>query len=371
LLSQLEKDQFYLKYALQLAAQAKGRTSPNPMVGAVVVKDGQIIGEGFHRKAGTPHAEIHALEQAGAAAEGATLYVTLEPCAHFGRTPPCCQSVIKAKLARVVAAMVDPNPAVAGKGMQSIADAGIQVECGILEAEARELNEVFLKYIQTGLPFVTMKSAVTWDGKTATRTGHAFWITGEEARAEVHRQRDFSDAIMVGIGTVLTDDPQLTTRLPAGRPGKDPLRIVVDSQLRLPLHARVINPDSAAKTLVATTTQALPERKRRLEDKGVEVLVLDGPAGQVDLNALMAELGRREICSILLEGGATLNASALEAGIVDKVLTFLAPKIVGGKDAPGMVAGTGRARMDEAWLLERLKATPIGEDIMLTGYIKK
>ena len=371
MLNQLDHDQFYMKYALKLAARAMGRTSPNPMVGAVVVKNGRIIGEGYHLKAGTPHAEIHALQQAGNAAEGATLYVTLEPCSHFGRTPPCCQAVIKAKISRVVAAMVDPNPEVAGQGLSRLTKAGIQVDCGIMEEEARLLNEVFIKYITTRLPFVIMKSAMTWDGKTATKSGHSFWVTGPEARAEVHRLRDRCDAIMVGIGTVLADDPQLTTRLPNGEKGKDPLRVIVDSSLRLPLGARVINSLSVAPTLIATTAQASQEKKLILEEQGVQVLTVESQAGRVDLKALMIELGQREVSNILLEGGATLNAAALEAGIVDKVITFMAPKIIGGKDAPGVVGGSGQDKMGEAWMLEKLNFCTIGEDLMLSGYIKK
>jgi diaminohydroxyphosphoribosylaminopyrimidine deaminase/5-amino-6-(5-phosphoribosylamino)uracil reductase len=371
LLNQLEHDQFFIKYALKLAARALGRTSPNPVVGAVVVKDGRIVGEGYHQKAGTPHAEIHALQQAGEIAKGATLYVTLEPCSHFGRTPPCTQAIIKAGIGRVVAAMVDPNPEVAGQGLILLDKAGIQVECGILEDEAGQLNEVFIKFITTRLPFVVMKSAMTWDGKTATKTGHSQWITGHESRAEVHRMRDRYDAIMVGIGTVLADDPQLTTRLPDGKIGKDPLRVVVDSFLRLPLEARVINQVSTAPTLVATTSQASIEHKRVLEERGVQVITLDSSDGRVDLKALMVELGQRQICGVLLEGGAALNASALKAGIVDKVVTFIAPKIVGGREAPGVVGGEGKVKMDEAWMLEKLNISQFGEDLMLTGYVKK
>jgi len=371
LLSQLDYDQFFIKYTLKLAARAMGRTSPNPMVGAVVVKDGQIRGEGYHQKAGTPHAEIHALRQAGEAARGATLYVTLEPCSHYGRTPPCSQAVIQAGIKRVVAAMVDPNPEVSGRGLQQLANAGIEVVSGVMEEEARQLNEVFIKYITTRLPFVVLKSAMTLDGKTATRTGHAFWVTGAEAREEVHRLRDRYDAIMVGIGTVLADDPQLTTRLSNGQQGKDPIRVVVDSSLRLPITARVINPFSSAPTIVATTPQAPRERRRMLEERGVEVLVVDSEGNRVNLNNLMALLGSREITSVLLEGGATLNASALEAGVVDKLITFIAPKIIGGKEAPGMVGGLGQARMDDAYLLDRIKVAHFGEDLMLSGYIRK
>ena len=369
--SQQEQDLIYMRRALELAARGIGRTSPNPLVGAVIVKDGKIIGEGYHLKAGTPHAEIHALNAAGEAARGGTLYVTLEPCSHYGRTPPCCQAVIKAGIARVVVAMVDPNPEVSGRGLKQLAEVGIQVINGVLEDEARQLNEVFTKYITTRLPFVVMKSAVTWDGKTATRTGHSFWVTGPQAREEVHRMRDRYDAIMVGIGTVLADNPQLTTRLPPGEKGNDPVRIVVDSTLRLPLEARVINPSSKAPLLVVTTPRASEERRRALRERGVEIMVIDTHLDYVDLPVMLQELAKREITGILLEGGATLNASALEAGLVDKVVTFIAPKIVGGKEAPGMIGGLGQERMDQAWRLKRISINQLGEDLMLTGYVQK
>ncbi|NPV91392.1 MAG: bifunctional diaminohydroxyphosphoribosylaminopyrimidine deaminase/5-amino-6-(5-phosphoribosylamino)uracil reductase RibD [Firmicutes bacterium] len=358
-----------MKRALALAARAAGRTSPNPMVGAVVVRGGRIVGEGYHQKAGTPHAEVHAMRRAGDKARGATLYVTLEPCSHYGRTPPCCEAVIDAGIKRVVAAMVDPNPQVAGRGLAALAEAGIAVEAGLMEDAARDLNEVFIKHITTGRPFVVMKSAVSLDGKTATSSGHSFWVTGEAAREKVHRMRDRYDAVMVGIGTVLVDDPRLTTRLPDGEAGRDAIRVVVDSRLRLPPESKVINPDSTAPLLVATTERSPRERRDELTGLGAEVLVLPEDDGRVAIGALMDALGQRGITSVLLEGGAALNASALEAGVVDKLVVFVAPKLVGGANAPGMIAGAGRERMDQAWDLRRMSLTRVGEDYMFTGYL--
>lgn len=369
MLQQIDQDRLFMKRALALAARAAGRTSPNPLVGAVVVNQGRIVGEGYHQRAGTPHAEVHALEQAGELARGADIYVNLEPCSHYGRTPPCCRAIIEAGIRRVVAAMVDPNPQVAGRGLAALADAGIVVECGLMEESARELNEVFIKFITTRHPFVVLKSAVSLDGKTATSSGHSFWVTGEPARLQVHRLRNTYDAVMVGIGTVLADDPRLTTRLPEGESGRDPIRVVVDSRLRIPFESRVINPESAAPLLVATTERAPAQRREELARRGVEVVVLPEHEGRVSFPHLMSALGERNITSVLLEGGAALNASALEARMVDKLVVFVAPKLVGGVKAPGMIAGQGRERMDEAWEIKRTSLTQIGEDYMIVGYL--
>lgn len=361
-------DSVYMERAMALARLAEGRTVPNPLVGAVIVNNGRIVGEGYHQKAGTPHAEVHALRQAGDKARGATIYVTLEPCSHYGRTPPCAEALIKAGVARVVAAMTDPNPQVAGRGLKMLEAAGIRTEVGLREAEARRLNEVFIKYITTRRPFVVMKTAMTWDGKIATNTGQSRWVTGPAARTHVHRLRSIYDGIMVGIGTVLADDPQLTARL-AEEDAKNPARIVVDSRLRVPLKAQVVNRLLTARTIIATTGQAPVDKIAALESRGVEILVIDS-GERVDLNQLMIELGQREICSVLLEGGATLNAAALEAGIVDKVLSFIAPKIVGGTAAPTPVGGPGKPVMDEAWCLRDCSVEKLGEDFLLTGYIR-
>ncbi len=363
-----DNDTAFMARALALARRAAGRTSPNPLVGAVVVKDGRVVGEGYHQKAGTPHAEVHALAAAGTGARGATLYVTLEPCSHHGRTPPCTEAILAAGVRRVVAAVQDPNPRVAGRGFERLREAGVEVTAGVLEEEARRLNEAFFVYVTAGRPFVAMKTAMTLDGKIATACGESRWISGEASRALAHRLRSELDAVMVGIGTALADDPQLTAR-PPGTASRDPVRIVVDSALRLPPDARLLQLDSPAPTWVATTERAPAERRRALEAAGAEVLVLPERDGRVDLAALMAELGRREVTSVLLEGGATLNAAALAAGVVDKVLCFVAPKVVGGAAAPGPVGGPGVERLAGAWRVERLAAEAVGEDILLTGYL--
>ncbi|MCG0276914.1 MAG: bifunctional diaminohydroxyphosphoribosylaminopyrimidine deaminase/5-amino-6-(5-phosphoribosylamino)uracil reductase RibD [Thermanaeromonas sp.] len=357
-----------MQRALELARQGLGRTRPNPAVGAVVVRDCKIVGEGYHQKAGTPHAEIHALKAAGEMARGATLYVTLEPCCHYGRTPPCTEAIKAAGIRKVVIAMPDPNPKVAGEGIRQLKEAGIEVEVGVLAQEAGRLNEAFSKYITTGLPWVTMKVAMTLDGKIATRTGASRWITCEASRQKVHELRDTHDAVLVGIGTVLADDPLLTTRLPGGR---DAVRVILDSSLRLPLNAKVINPSSPAPTWVATTDRAPVEKIKELERLGVEVLILPSERGRVSWAALLKTLGEREITSVLLEGGAEVNASALENGIVDRVIVFIAPKIFGGREAPGPVGGAGISRPDEAWRLEEVEVQPSGTDIMITGLVKK
>lgn len=362
------EDQSYMKLALKLAARARGRTSPNPMVGAVVVKDGNIVGRGFHHKAGTPHAEIHALREAGPEARGATIYVTLEPCCHYGRTGPCSEAVIQAGIARAVVAMADPNPLVAGKGLKRLEEVGISVTLGVMEEEARQLNEVFLKYIATRLPYVVAKAAVSLDGKIATRSGKSKWITGPEARAYGHRLRDRYDAILVGIGTILADDPALTARLKGGR-GRDPVRVVLDSRGRTPPEAKVLNQQSGAPTIIAVTKEAPLERIEGLRKAGAEVLVVsEGP--RVDLLELMKILGMREITSVLIEGGASVHGSALEAGIVDKAAWFIAPKIIGGTGAPGPVGGLGVDDPAEAVELERVKIKRLGTDFCLEGYIK-
>ena len=305
------QDEDFMREALELARNAEGRTSPNPMVGAVIVQGGRIVAAGWHRKAGTPHAEIHALRMAGELAKGATLYVTLEPCSHYGRTGPCAKAVVEAGIKRCVIAMKDPNPLVAGRGIKILEDAGVETVCGVLKEEARRLNEVFLKWVPEKMPFVALKTAMTLDGKIATRTGESQWITNEASRRRVHEYRDRYDSILVGIGTVLHDDPSLTARLPDGT-GKNPVRIIVDSQARTPLTAKVVC-DGQAKTIVAVTEQAPAERISALEAAGVEV-VRAGKGAQVDLRALMQMLGQREICSVFVEGGGSVNFSLLRGG---------------------------------------------------------
>lgn len=364
------EDREYMKMALDLAGKAEGRTSPNPMVGAVVVRGGEVVGRGFHARAGTPHAEVLALREAGEKARGATLYVTLEPCCHHGRTGPCTEAVIGAGVKRVVAAMVDPNPLVAGKGLARIREAGLEAGSGVMEDEARRLNEVFIKYITTGLPFVVLKAAVSLDGKIATRSGDSKWITGPQAREHGHRLRNRYDAIMVGVNTVLADDPSLTTRLPEG--GRDPVRVVLDSMARTPPEARVISRSSPVPAIIAVTGRAPEERLKRLREVGAEVFSApSGRDGRVDMPSLMKELAGREITSILIEGGGEVHASALASGVVDKVAWFIAPKLIGGREAPGPLSGPGPESLEEAVLLDRVSFGAMGNDIFVEGYILK
>jgi diaminohydroxyphosphoribosylaminopyrimidine deaminase/5-amino-6-(5-phosphoribosylamino)uracil reductase len=360
-------DERWMRRALALAKKGKGWTSPNPCVGAVVVKNGRAVGEGFHPRAGEPHAEIFALQQAGKQARGATLYVTLEPCSHHGRTPPCADAVLNAGISRVVAAMVDPNPKVNGQGLLKLQAAGVEVACGVLEEQARHLNEDFIKFKSQRLPFVTLKIAMTLDGKIATASGESKWITGEKARSYVQRLRHEHDAILVGINTVLADDSQLTTRL---RRGKDPQRIIVDSRARLPLTARVLQVQSSASTWVATTQRAPHSRVGKLQQAGAKILQTEPQSGRVHLGQLMKMLAEQNVMSVLIEGGGTIAWSALEAGIVDKVIFFIAPKIIGGKDAISAVGGVGR-RLDEAWQLRDVTVRKVGEDVMVEGYVHR
>ena len=356
----------YMQEALRIAANARGRTSPNPMVGAVIVRDGQIIAEGWHRQAGTPHAEIHALNMAGEFAKGATLYVTLEPCSHFGRTPPCANAIVEADIKKVVAAMSDPNPKVAGRGFQILKDAGIEVEVGLLENESRKLNEVFIKWVTTNKPFVTLKTAMSLDGKIATATGQSKWITSEASRQRVHELRDINDAIMVGIETVLKDNPILTTRIANG---KSPIRIVVDSNARTPLASNIVT-NHQAKTIIAVTENAPIERIDALKKSDIEI-IFAGDGERVDLNILMNELAKREITSVLLEGGGTLNFGMLEAGLVDKIYAFIAPKIIGGRAALTPVEGNGFENLSDAINLKNITTEMIDNDILITGYTFK
>ncbi|SHK88826.1 bifunctional diaminohydroxyphosphoribosylaminopyrimidine deaminase/5-amino-6-(5-phosphoribosylamino)uracil reductase RibD [Desulforamulus aeronauticus] len=363
----MDQDRHYMQLALELAEKARGRTSPNPMVGAVLVKDGEVVGKGFHVKAGSAHAEVVALTDAGERAKGATAYVTLEPCCHYGRTGPCTEALLKAGVKKVVVAMKDPNPLVAGQGLAILREAGLEVESGLLEEEAVRLNEVFLKYITTKRPFVVMKAATSLDGKIATATGESKWITGAAAREYGHRLRDTYDAILVGVTTILADDPSLTARLPEGR-GRDPIRIILDSQARTPTGAKVLIQESAAHTIVATTEAAPVERRASLLAAGAEVLVIPGAGPGVDLVKLMEILGEKQITSVLIEGGGKVNGSALTAGIVDKVAWFLALKIIGGDAAPGPVRGEGVAALKDATKLYDVALERLGEDTLITGY---
>ena len=355
-----------MRRALALAQQAFGNTSPNPAVGAVLVRDGRVVGEGFTQPAGQAHAEVMALRQAGEMARGATLYVTLEPCCHQGRTPPCTRAIIAAQVSEVHFAAVDPNPIVAGKGVMELEKAGIRVVAGEEAQASRKINEAYCKYITTRIPFVTAKFAASLDGKIATRTGDTRWITGEAARREAHRLRVTSDAVMVGIGTVQADDPQLTARDPDGHPlPRQPLRIVVDSTGRTPASARLLQ--EPGKVLVAGAR--IPQnRAKALSQAGAQVVQFPAEDGSVDLKALLAFLGQREVTSVLAEGGGALLGSLFDQGLVDKVVAFIAPIIIGGAGATPAVAGHGSATLGEALRLQDVHTEQLGGDMMLVGY---
>jgi diaminohydroxyphosphoribosylaminopyrimidine deaminase/5-amino-6-(5-phosphoribosylamino)uracil reductase len=360
----------YMKIAIAQAKKARGRVSPNPLVGAVVVKKGEIVGVGYHHRAGSPHAEINALACAGRKARNADLYVTLEPCSHYGRTPPCVDAIVENKIKNVIIGMTDPNPLVAGKGVARLRRAGIGIESGILEEECRRLNEFYIKYITRKTPFVILKVASTLDGNIATRTGDSRGITCEKSLRIVHQLRDQVDAIMVGVGTVKVDDPLLTTRL-ARKPGKDPLRIIVDSSLSISPRAKVFNRYSEAGVIVATTNRASLRKKKHLEKMGVRIISVAAKEGAVDLKRLMKALGKLEITSILLEGGTRLITSALKDGMVDKILFFYAPKILGGRLSHGITAGEGVDRISQALRVRDVMVKKCGDDVLVEGYLNK
>lgn len=358
----------YMKLALKLGARGAGWVSPNPMVGAVLVKDGHIIGKGYHRRVGAPHAEVEALRQAGEAARGADLYVTLEPCNHQGRTPPCTQAVLAAGVRRVVIAALDPNPQVAGGGAEYLKSQGVVVETGVLEEEARRLNEAWFHWVATGLPWVIAKAACSLDGKIATASGESQWLTGPAARAYGHRLRHRVDAILVGIETALADDPQLTTRLPRGR-GQDPIRVVLDSRLRLPLTAKLLHLDSPAPTWVACTSEAPKEKIKAIKDLGAEVIVFPPDAGRVPLKPLLKLLGQQQVQSLLVEGGAEVLGAFFDQRLVNQCYFFFAPKILGGQKAPGVVGGLGVTHLGEAHIARELRIRRVGVDILVSCYL--
>ena len=360
----------YMKMAIAQAKKAVGRVSPNPMVGAVIVKKGEVVGLGYHRRAGSPHAEINALRKAGKKARNAELYVNLEPCCHYGRTPPCVDAIIESGIKKVIIGMKDPNPLVCGKGAARLRAAGMTTHTGVLEEECRKLNEIYIKYITRKVPFVILKVASSLDGKIATKSGDSRGISNNESLRCVHRLRDQCDAIMVGIGTIQADDPLLTTRL-KGKAGKDPIRVIVDSSLKISSGARVFNVRSNAGVIVATTRRAARRKKERLEELGVKVVTTGSAGGKVDLKRLMIALGKFEVTSLLIEGGTEITTSALKDGIVDKILFFYAPKILGGRTARGITAGEGVEYVRQALNVHDLKVRKKGEDILIEGYIKK
>jgi diaminohydroxyphosphoribosylaminopyrimidine deaminase/5-amino-6-(5-phosphoribosylamino)uracil reductase len=364
-----ETDEAMMRRALALAERGRGLVSPNPLVGAVVVRQDRVVGEGWHDGPGNPHAEIHALRAAGDVAHGATLYVTLEPCDHHGRTPPCTNAILEAGIARVVAAACDPNPIVDGRGFERLRRAGVEVASGVLEAEAERLNEAFAKHVRTGLPLVVLKMAATLDGKVAARDGSSRWITGEEARAEVHRMRAAADAILVGAGTILADDPSLTVRDPDYR-GHPVLRVLVDARGRVPATAKLFS--DQAPTLVVTTEASPEERRGEWAQAGADVVVFDyATKGGVSLDALFAHLGKRDVQLVLVEGGPTLAWSAVRDGLVDKLVLFLAPKLVGGAGAPGILGGEGLAPIAEALDVEIVDVALVGRDIKVEARVHR
>ena len=366
-----------MKRVLKLAAKASGMTSPNPMVGAVIVKDSKIIAEDYHRKPGTPHAEALVIQTAGEKAKGGTLYVNLEPCCHTEkRTPPCTKAIINAGIKKVVIGMKDPNPKVSGKGIEELEKAGIKVISGILEEGAKRLNEAYIKYISTRIPFVTLKVAMTLDGKIATPEGESKWITGEKAREKVRQLRGSVDAIMTAIGTVKADNPQLTVRGQGFKGSrvqgvKSPKRIVIDPHFEIPIDARIL--ETPPETIVVTRksevrSQKSEEKMKILSDKGVQIIEYKDE--KLDLQWLMEKLGRMEITSLLVEGGSSLNAHVLEDGVVDKVMFFIAPKIIGGGESFSAVGGKSFRKLADAYQLKGMKVKRVGEDILVEGYIR-
>jgi len=365
----LEEDQKYIKHAITLAKKGRGWVNPNPLVGAVIVKNGKVIGEGYHEYFGGPHAEINAIEKATESVKDATLYVTMEPCSHHGKTPPCTEAIITSGIRKVVAGISDPNPLVNGKGLKILAGAGIEVRSGIGSAAITKMNEAFLKYIVTGLPFCVLKTAMTLDGKIATVENASRWISGEDSRKCVHELRQENSAVMVGINTVLYDDPLLNTRR-IHKKNRDPLKIIVDTTGRIPLESKVLQMNPQL-TILATSDKIDPAKKRDLERMGAQVLICPLKEGKVDLGYLMFSLGRMGIDSVMLEGGSSIAFSALMEGIVDKVISFIAPKIIGGAAAPSPVGGTGLPQMDEAIVVENWNYKRLGSDILIEGYIRK
>jgi len=356
----------FMQLALDLALKGEGRTAPNPPVGAVIVKDGIVVGKGFHPQAGKPHAEIFALHEAGNEAYGASIYVTLEPCSHHGKTPPCADALITAGIKSVYIGVTDPNPQVAGNGIKRLQQAGITVQTGILEYECRQMIAAFSKCITTGIPYTIYKAAMTLDGNTATRTGDARWVSGSESREQVHHLRDRVEAIIVGIDTVINDDPLLNTRLPADN-GRDPLRVVVDSHLRINPECRLLQQKSTAATLIATISTD-QKKMVALRQSGAEVITFPVVSGKVALTFLWQELGRRNVQRLLLEGGATLAAAALREGLIDRMMLFIAPKLVGGS-ASGIFSGSGCEEMAMATELVNVSYQQIGDDLLVTGDI--
>lgn len=362
------KDEYFMKIALDFAKKGTAFTSPNPLVGAVIVKNGEVIAKGYHEVYGGAHAEVNALNDSKEDVVGATMYVTLEPCSHFGRTPPCANRIIESGIKKVVIAMEDPNPLVSGKGIKILKDNGIEVEVGVLREDAEKLNEIFIKYITTKKPFTILKAGMSLDGKIATYTGDSKWITGEKSREYGHLLRQKVSAILVGINTVLMDDPMLNTRLDKVK-CKDPIRIILDSHGKIPLTSKVLNTDPS-NTIIVVTNLAPIKNIKAIKEKRVEVIVTPEKNNKVDLQFLMEELGKRKIDSLLVEGGGEVNFSFLKESIVDKVIFFISPKIMGGRSAKTPIEGEGIACLKDVVTLKRVEVSNIGEDIMVEGYLR-
>ncbi|MFN3466357.1 MAG: bifunctional diaminohydroxyphosphoribosylaminopyrimidine deaminase/5-amino-6-(5-phosphoribosylamino)uracil reductase RibD [Candidatus Brocadiales bacterium] len=363
----MTEDERYMQKALELAQRGRGRVEPNPMVGALVVKDGTVLAEGWHECFGGPHAEIVALEKAGAGAKGATLYVTLEPCAHQGKTPPCVKKIIGSGIKKVVFPLIDPNPLTSGKGRQGLLEAGVGVTEGVLEGEARKLNAPFFKLMTTGMPYVIAKWAMSLDGKTATHTGDSRWVSSKESRGYVHRVRSQVDAVIVGINTVLRDNPLLTSRIPGGR---NPRRIVLDSQARIPMDCKLLKSLEESEVIIATTPSAPGDRVEALRKAGCGVVLLEGDERGVDPVEFLKVLGQWKFTNVLLEGGGSLTASFFEKGLVDRVMVFISPKIIGGVEAKTPVGGRGVASVEESLKLKEIQITRFSEDVLIEGIIE-
>ncbi len=361
------EDEKYMAMAIELAKKGYGYTAPNPVVGAVIVKDGCMIGQGYHEKYGEPHAERNALASCTQSPKGATIYVTLEPCCHHGKQPPCTEAILQAGISRVVTGSGDPNPLVGGKGIQILKDHGIQVREHVMKEKCDALNQAFFHYIQTGRPYVTMKYAMTIDGKIAAYTGASKWVTGEEARHHVHEQRKKNTAIMVGIGTVLADDPMLNCRIEGGR---DPVRIICDTHLKMPVTSKIVKTAKDIPTIIACCT-ADEELQRPYREAGCKILLTEKKMNHIDLEQLMEQLGKEKIDSILLEGGGTLNWAALNAGIVQKIQAYIAPKIFGGTTAKTPVEGIGVEVPDQAFLIKNRTIRLLGEDLLVEGDVER
>lgn len=367
-INMLESDEKFMKLALSLAEKGRGYVNPNPLVGAVIVKDGKVIGEGYHTAFGKPHAEIEAINSATEDIKGATMYVTLEPCCHQGKTPPCTEAIIKNQLARVVVATTDPNPLVSGSGIAKLKQSNIEITVGVLQELAKIQNEVFIHYMTTNLPFTILKYAMSLDGKIACHTGDSKWITSEKSRTDVHRLRSSVSAVVTGIGTILSDDASLNVRLIDSK-GKEPHRIVVDSAARISLDAKILNLDSKSDTYIAVTEAASDEKLRKLEDYGAKIIMTKSKDGKVDLEELWKELGFLGMDSILIEAGEQLNAALLEAKLVNKIRAYIAPKIIGGTNAKSPIGGYGASSMSEVINLKYMNVTQIENDFVVEGYL--